>query len=74
MSKVKIDRVRVYVQGAMNRIDDYAGQVFAAMEKEDALNTQLGVLRKLSELTPINTVEARRNIADRIIEVERYMC
>lgn len=72
-SKIKIDMVRVYVQGAMNRIDGYASQIFAAMEKEDALHTQLGVLRKLSVLVPINTVEARRNIADKIIEVERYM-
>lgn len=73
-SKTKIDMVRVYVQGAMNRIDGYAIQIFAAMEKEDALNAQLGVLRKLSGLVPINTVEARRNIADKIIEAERYMC
>ena len=73
-SKTKIDMVRVYVQDAMKRIDDYATQVFAAMEKEDALHTQLGVLRKLSRVIPINTVEARRSIADRIIEAERYMC
>jgi len=73
-SKMKINMVKVYVNDAMKRIDNYASQVFAAMEKEDALHTQLGILRKLSQSIPINTVEARRNIADRIIEVERYTC
>lgn len=73
-SKIKINMVKVYINDAMKRIDDYASQVFAAMEKEDTLHTQLGVLRKLSGLIPINTVEGRRNIADRIIEVERYIC
>ena len=73
-SKTKIDMVKLYVQGAMNRIDNYARQVFAAMEKEDILNSWLEVLGKLSRLIPINTVKVRRNIADRIIEAERYIC
>jgi alkylation response protein AidB-like acyl-CoA dehydrogenase len=73
-AKTKINMVRVYVQSAMKRIDDYASQVFAAMEKGDALHTQLEVLSKLSRVIPTNTVEAKRNIADRIIEAERYIC
>jgi hypothetical protein len=66
--------VRVYINDAMKRIDNYASQILAAMEKGDTLHTALGALRKLSRLIPINTVEIRRNIADRIIEVERYIC
>ena len=73
-SEVKIDMVRVYVNGAMKRIDDYASQILAAMETGDTLYTQLGTLSKLSRLVPINTVEARRKIADIVIDAEKYIC
>jgi len=73
-SQTKIDMVRVYVNDAMARVSDYARQIFAAMETGDALHTQLEILTKLSQLTPINAVEARRNVADRIIEAERFIC
>lgn len=73
-SKAKIDMVRVYVNDGMVRIGDHARQVWAAMETGDALDSQLATLRKLSQLTPINAVEARRDIADRIIEVEKFIC
>jgi alkylation response protein AidB-like acyl-CoA dehydrogenase len=73
-SKVKIEMVRVYINDSMKRIDDYASQILTAMETGDMLYTQLGALRKLSRLVPINTVEARRRIADRIIDAEKYTC
>jgi len=73
-SSVKIDMVKVYVNEAMKRIDDYASQILAAMETGDVLHIQLGALRKLSSLVPINTIETRRRIADRIIEAENYAC
>ena len=66
--------VRVYINDSMKRIDDYASQILTAMETGDMLYTQLGALRKLSRLVPINTVEARRRIADRIIDAEKYTC
>ena len=73
-SKAKIDMIRVYVNDAMKRIDDYGSQILAAMETGDMLYTQLGALRKLTRLTPINTIETRRKIADRIIDTEKYTC
>jgi len=73
-SQAKIDMVRVYVNDAMARVSDYARQIFAAMETGDALHTQLEILTKLSQLTPINAVEAGRNVADRVIEAERFVC
>ncbi|MCL0056397.1 acyl-CoA dehydrogenase family protein [Dehalococcoidia bacterium] len=73
-AKTKIDMVCVYVNDAMKRIDDYATQILAAMETGDVLYTQLGAMRKLSRLMPINTVAARREIAERFTEAERYTC
>jgi alkylation response protein AidB-like acyl-CoA dehydrogenase len=73
-SSVKIDMVQVYVNDAMKRIDDYGSQILAAMEDGDVLHIQLSALKKLSSIVPINTIEARRRIADRVIEAENYAC
>jgi len=73
-AKTKIDMVCVYVNDAMKRIDHNATQILAAMETGDVLYTQLGAMRKLSRLMPINTVVARREISERLIEAERYTC
>jgi len=73
-SKTKIDMVQLYVNDAMVRISDHAWQILAAMETGDALDNQLSTLRRLAQFTPINGVQLRRDIADRVIEAERYTC
>jgi alkylation response protein AidB-like acyl-CoA dehydrogenase len=73
-SKTKIDMVQLYVNDAMVRISDHAWQILAAMETGDTLDNQLSTLRKLSQFTPVNGVQLRREIADRVIEAERYTC
>ncbi|MCK4964752.1 MAG: acyl-CoA dehydrogenase, partial [Dehalococcoidia bacterium] len=73
-SRMKIDMVRLYSNDAVVRIRGYARQILAAMETGDALDSQLMTLRKVSQFTPINGVQLRRDIADGIIEVGRYTC
>jgi hypothetical protein len=73
-TRPKIDMVRVYVNDAVRRVEDYATQVLAAMETGDTLHTQLAVLKKFARLMPINTVATRRQIASRIIDAEKYLC
>jgi hypothetical protein len=73
-SRMKIDMVRLYSNDAMVRIRGYARQILAAMETGDALDSQLMTLRKVSQFTPINGVQLRRDIADGIVEVGRYTC
>jgi len=73
-SKMKIDMVRLYVNDAMVRVRSYARQILAAMETGEALDSQLATLRKVSQFTPVNGVQLRRDIADGIIEVGRYLC
>ena len=73
-SKMKIDMVQLYVNDAMVRVRGYAQQVIAAMETGEALDSQLATLRKVSQFTPVNGVQLRRDIADGIIEVGRYTC
>lgn len=72
-SKLKIDMVQLYVSDAMNRVTGYARQIIAAMETGEALDSQLAALRKIAQFTPVNGVQLRRGIADRIIEVGKYI-
>ena len=73
-SKTKIEMVQLYVSDAMARISDYARQILAAMETGDTLDKQLSTVRKALQFTPANGMQLRRSIADRLIEVERYIC
>lgn len=70
----KIEMCRVYVNDTMKRIDDWASRILANLETGDMLHIQLGILRKLSMTVPIDSIAARRRIADRIIEAEMYVC
>jgi len=73
-SKTKIEMVRLYVNDAMVRVSGYARQLLAAMETGEALDSQLATMRKVSQFTPLNAVQLRRDIADDIIEVGRFTC
>jgi alkylation response protein AidB-like acyl-CoA dehydrogenase len=73
-SKTKIDMVRLYVNDAVMRISNNAQLVISAMEGGETLDSQLAMLRKALQFTTINTVQARRDIADRIIEAEKFAC
>ncbi len=73
-SKTKIKMVRLYVNDAMMRISNYACHVISAMEEGEVLDSQLSMLRKALQFTTVNTVQARRDIAARIIEAEKFVC
>lgn len=73
-SKTKIEMVQLYVSDATARVAGYARQALAAMETGEELDRQLSVVGKALQFTPCNGMQLRRSIADRIIEVERYIC
>jgi len=73
-SKTKIEMVQLYVNDAMVRIAGYARQLLAAMETGDTLDKQIGILNNALESTPLDGVQLRKAIGDRIIEAEKYTC
>ena len=73
-SKTKIQMVQLYVNDAIVRIRDWAQQVMVAIESPDTLASQLAVLNKISQFMPVNGIQLRREIADRVIEAEGYAC
>src|SRR5579864_2904394 len=64
---------RVYMSGAMEKIESAAKLVIAACAEGDMLRSQLAILRRLSKYEPFNTLALRRTIAQRVIETGKYM-
>jgi len=64
---------RVYMSGAMEKIESVARLVIAACAEGDMLRSQLAILRRLCKYEPFNTLALRRTIAQRVIETGKYM-
>jgi alkylation response protein AidB-like acyl-CoA dehydrogenase len=67
-----IAMTRVYVAGAMERIESAAKMVIAAGSEGDMLRSQTAILRRLSKYEPFNTIALREKIAQKVIETGKY--
>jgi len=67
-----IAMTRVYLSQAMEKVEAAARKIIAAVADGDMLRTQLAILRRLAKYEPFNTVELRRQIAQKVIETGRY--
>jgi len=67
-----IAMTRVYLAGALERIESWAKLVIAAASEGDMLRSQMAILRRLSKYEPFNTVALREKIAQRVIETGKY--
>src|SRR5579862_605718 len=63
---------RVYMAGAMERIESAARMIIAACAEGDMLRSQLAILRRLGKYEPFNTVALRQVIAQKVIETGKY--
>ncbi|HZQ96034.1 MAG TPA: acyl-CoA dehydrogenase family protein [Candidatus Sulfotelmatobacter sp.] len=68
-----IAMTRVYLSGAMDKIESAAKMVIAACSDGDMLRSQLAILRRLSKYEPFNTVALRQAIAQKVIEAGKYL-
>jgi alkylation response protein AidB-like acyl-CoA dehydrogenase len=71
-ARYQIAATKAYIDETLPRIDAWAKQALAHVEEGDMLRTQLAGLKKLARYQPIDAIGLRREIADRIIEVESY--
>jgi alkylation response protein AidB-like acyl-CoA dehydrogenase len=67
------DAARVFVNDAAMRIEASARQALGAMVDGDTLRTMLAALRRVMKVTPVNTVAARRRLADATVERGGYV-
>jgi alkylation response protein AidB-like acyl-CoA dehydrogenase len=68
----QIAAVKVYVDEAIPKIENWAKQIIAYVEEGDMLRTQLAGIKKLARYQPIDAVSLKRGIAKRIIDLEAY--
>jgi len=68
-----IAMTRVYMSGAMDKIESSAKMVVAACSDGDMLRSQLAILRRLGKYEPFNTVALRQAIAQKVIEAGKYL-
>ncbi len=67
-----IAMTRIYITGAMERVESGARRVVAAVSEGDMLRSQMAILRRLSKYEPFNTVALREQVAHRVIETGKY--
>ena len=68
-----VEMTRVFCNDAIERIEAHAKNTLAAMSDGDELRTLLAALRRFTKMTPINTVAARQQIANAMIEANKYV-
>jgi alkylation response protein AidB-like acyl-CoA dehydrogenase len=63
---------RLFVYDACGRMEVEARRALARIAEGDTLRTQLAVLRRFLRRTPPDTIELRRRVADRALDLGRY--
>src|SRR5699024_9461766 len=71
--KQKLLYSQVYTQEAFNRIEANAKEILIAVEEGDNLRMMLSSLRKLTRHNPTNVIAKKREIANAVIEEEKYV-
>jgi hypothetical protein len=64
---------RVYLAGAIERVERAAKLILAAASEGDMLRTQMAILRRLAKHEPYNLVALRQLLAQRTIEAGKYV-
>ena len=69
---LEIDATRAYVFDAADRMEGEARRALARIAQGDTLRGQLAVLRRFLKRTPVDTIELKRRVANRALELNRY--
>lgn len=70
--KPYIDMTKVYISDAIEKINLYGKHAIAAFAEGDDLKMLLLGLKRFTKYDPVNTVKLRREIADKLIEANKY--
>lgn len=67
-----VDMTQVYVSDSLERINLYGKHAIAAFAEGDEMKMLLLGLKRYTKFDPVNTTKLRRNIAERLIEANKY--
>ncbi|MBM7570989.1 acyl-CoA dehydrogenase family protein [Aquibacillus albus] len=71
--RMKLLYTEVYVEESFNRIEAHAKETIIASETGDALRITLAAIRKLTRHDPTDVIHKKREVAEAIIEEEKYI-
>ena len=71
-SSLPIAMTQVYLSQAMEKAEAAARQIIAAIADGDTRRTQMAILRRLAKYEPFDTIAARQQIAQRVIDAGRF--
>ncbi len=63
---------QLYINDAVGRVEERAKNVMAAISEGDMLRTNLAALKRFLKFPPLNTIEIRRKLADKMLEANTY--
>ncbi|MBC7472772.1 MAG: acyl-CoA dehydrogenase family protein [Candidatus Sericytochromatia bacterium] len=69
----QIDATRLFINDAVARVDIACKNVLATASDGDNLRMQLSALKRFTKMMPINTVEIRRRLSDKVVEAGKYI-
>jgi alkylation response protein AidB-like acyl-CoA dehydrogenase len=72
-STIATDMCRVFVQESLESIEMTGRNVIAATSEGDMLRTNLAAMQRFARFEPADAYAARRRIATRLLEAERYL-
>jgi alkylation response protein AidB-like acyl-CoA dehydrogenase len=72
-AKLPIAMTQIYITQAMERVEASAKKVIAAVADGDMMRTQLAIVRRLVKYEPFNTIALRQQVAQRVIDAEKYV-
>ncbi len=67
-----IDMTQIYINEAIEKINLYGKHAITAFAEGDELKMLLLGLKRFTKLEPVNTVKLRRNVADKLIEANKF--
>lgn len=71
---LKIAMTRAFVQDAIAKVELAAKESLAHFSEGDALKMQLSILKRLTRRSEVDIIGLDRQIAERVIEAEGYVC
>ena len=71
-AKYEIAAVKCYVDETMPKIESWAKRLICYVEEGDMQKTQLAAVAKLAHYQPIDTITLKKEIADRVIDLEAF--
>jgi alkylation response protein AidB-like acyl-CoA dehydrogenase len=64
---------RIYIAGAMSRLEASAKKVLAAVAEGDVLRTQMAIVRRLVKFEPVNVIALQEQVAARTLDIGKYV-